>query len=492
MAVIQPSTQIDQEQFNSRFTSNNSIQQNISQVPYTYDGSSFINQRDSFQHHQATSSVVCPQPMNNYSAQQPINDINPTAISRNAAINLTGNISTQSKWCKPNNYIDNNQEYASLNSSTYGNGNPSDNAQTTASGSRQTQTDGYYNQDPNRSFYLNVANISTAASSTATPADTSSYQNYHVQNKPANWSLATTNDPSVCNNHGYYEIQNQQENIHDKLVYYHQQPQPNQSHQYPPEHYTDTSKFPSYATTNNYEHYFAHNHHAQGQHNVNFDTSRSYYYGGSSCSTEQLDDNSLQHPHLWAQSSQHHPQSSEIDMRAQVSKGEHSNSASQDASRVQEINQSWMSESQQQYATEENQEDQNNKQQETRFKNSISTVSNSCSGKQSFNDNGSIQKTNQCGVCGRNYARPSTLKTHLRTHTNERPFKCNVCLKTFSQAANLTAHQRVHTGEFRYFLKSCCVSIVTLTNIYEQFSMNKYHLDFRRTPFLLSHMRPSI
>lgn len=57
-----------------------------------------------------------------------------------------------------------------------------------------------------------------------------------------------------------------------------------------------------------------------------------------------------------------------------------------------------------------------------------------------------VQRTNQCAVCGRNYARPSTLKTHLRTHTNERPFKCDVCHKTFSQAANLTAHQRVHTG----------------------------------------------
>lgn len=62
-------------------------------------------------------------------------------------------------------------------------------------------------------------------------------------------------------------------------------------------------------------------------------------------------------------------------------------------------------------------------------------------------NNSVIQRMNHCGVCGRNYARPSTLKTHLRTHTNERPFKCSVCFKTFSQAANLTAHQRVHTGE---------------------------------------------
>lgn len=63
------------------------------------------------------------------------------------------------------------------------------------------------------------------------------------------------------------------------------------------------------------------------------------------------------------------------------------------------------------------------------------------------NGTSSIQQTNQCSVCGRNYARPSTLKTHLRTHTNERPFKCNICFKTFSQAANLTAHLRVHTGK---------------------------------------------
>lgn len=58
-----------------------------------------------------------------------------------------------------------------------------------------------------------------------------------------------------------------------------------------------------------------------------------------------------------------------------------------------------------------------------------------------------VASTNHCHICGRNYARPSTLKTHMRTHTNERPFKCSVCHKTFSQAANLTAHQRVHTGK---------------------------------------------
>lgn len=68
---------------------------------------------------------------------------------------------------------------------------------------------------------------------------------------------------------------------------------------------------------------------------------------------------------------------------------------------------------------------------------------------------GSIEKPNLCRICGKVYARPSTLKTHMRTHSGEKPYRCTDCDKSFSQAANLTAHIRTHSGEKPFHCPIC-------------------------------------
>lgn len=61
-----------------------------------------------------------------------------------------------------------------------------------------------------------------------------------------------------------------------------------------------------------------------------------------------------------------------------------------------------------------------------------------------------------CPVCGRNLARSTTLKIHLRQHSGDRPFKCPLCPKSFAQKSLLTSHRRTHSGERPYSCSLCC------------------------------------
>ncbi|CAL1281554.1 unnamed protein product [Larinioides sclopetarius] len=63
----------------------------------------------------------------------------------------------------------------------------------------------------------------------------------------------------------------------------------------------------------------------------------------------------------------------------------------------------------------------------------------------------------KCQYCFYATNRPSHLKRHYLTHTQERPFACTVCGKSFNQKVSLQEHSRIHTGEKPFQCDVCFV-----------------------------------
>ncbi|RDA90141.1 hypothetical protein CP533_0764 [Ophiocordyceps camponoti-saundersi (nom. inval.)] len=63
----------------------------------------------------------------------------------------------------------------------------------------------------------------------------------------------------------------------------------------------------------------------------------------------------------------------------------------------------------------------------------------------------SSQKKHKCKVCDKRFTRPSSLQTHIYSHTGEKPFACEVegCGRHFSVVSNLRRHRKVHRGDAR-------------------------------------------
>ncbi|KAF2013310.1 hypothetical protein BU24DRAFT_351097 [Aaosphaeria arxii CBS 175.79] len=61
----------------------------------------------------------------------------------------------------------------------------------------------------------------------------------------------------------------------------------------------------------------------------------------------------------------------------------------------------------------------------------------------------SSQKKHKCKICDKRFTRPSSLQTHMYSHTGEKPFACEEpgCGRHFSVVSNLRRHRKVHKGE---------------------------------------------
>ena len=69
------------------------------------------------------------------------------------------------------------------------------------------------------------------------------------------------------------------------------------------------------------------------------------------------------------------------------------------------------------------------------------------------NDPKRIQKhpaTFQCPRCSKRFTRAYNLRSHLRTHTDERPFVCTVCGKAFARQHDRKRHEGLHSGEKKF------------------------------------------
>ncbi|CAD6505856.1 BgTH12-01343 [Blumeria graminis f. sp. triticale] len=61
--------------------------------------------------------------------------------------------------------------------------------------------------------------------------------------------------------------------------------------------------------------------------------------------------------------------------------------------------------------------------------------------------------TFQCSLCPKKFTRAYNLRSHLRTHTDERPFICTVCSKAFARQHDRKRHEGLHSGEKKFICK---------------------------------------
>ena len=66
-----------------------------------------------------------------------------------------------------------------------------------------------------------------------------------------------------------------------------------------------------------------------------------------------------------------------------------------------------------------------------------------------------LNKRHKCPYCSTDFARHHNLKSHLLTHSQEKPYVCQTCNVRFRRLHDLKRHTKLHTGERPHICDTC-------------------------------------